>query len=144
MAQKTTVFHRPWVVSVGSTVVVPPILRENGTFLEFSLCLSRACLGKMLIFIYKWLKKCRFRTCMLQPSENTSLFPSTFPVCVSRACLGKSSIFLSIKWRATKTFFAPWKSGQMIVAVMFYLKTHIFTSLFESVSLYMFVPSLSW
>jgi hypothetical protein len=37
-------------------------LRENGTFFELSLCSSRACLGKMLIFIYKWLKKCRFRT----------------------------------------------------------------------------------
>jgi hypothetical protein len=29
-------------------------------FFEFSLCLSRACLGKMLVFIYKWLKKWRF------------------------------------------------------------------------------------
>ena len=26
-------------------------------FFEFSLCLSRACLGKMINFIYKWLKK---------------------------------------------------------------------------------------
>ena len=25
-------------------------------FFEFSLCLSRACLGKMIVFIYKWLK----------------------------------------------------------------------------------------
>eukprot|EP01046_Picozoa_sp_COSAG06_P019227 COSAG06_NODE_1364_length_9696_cov_14.104929_7_plen_92_part_00 len=33
------------------------ILRENGTFFEFSLCLSRACLGKIIIFIYKWRKK---------------------------------------------------------------------------------------
>jgi hypothetical protein len=32
-------------------------LRENGPFLEFSLCLSRACLGKMFVFICKWLKK---------------------------------------------------------------------------------------
>eukprot|EP01043_Picozoa_sp_COSAG02_P079206 COSAG02_NODE_18207_length_953_cov_1.612412_1_plen_183_part_01 len=40
-------------------------LRENGTFFEFSLCLSRACLGKMLIFVYKWLKKCRFLTSMV-------------------------------------------------------------------------------
>ena len=31
-------------------------------FLEFSLCLSRACLGKMLDFIYKLRKKCRFLT----------------------------------------------------------------------------------
>jgi len=31
-------------------------VRENGFFCEFSLCLSRACLGKMIIFMYKWLK----------------------------------------------------------------------------------------
>ena len=35
---------------------------ENGTFFEFSLCLSRACLGKIMHFIYKWRKKCRFLT----------------------------------------------------------------------------------
>ena len=29
-------------------------------FFEFSLCLSRACLGKIMNFIYKWRKKCRF------------------------------------------------------------------------------------
>ena len=29
---------------------------ENGIFFEFSLCLSRACLGKMIVYIYKWLK----------------------------------------------------------------------------------------
>jgi len=33
---------------------------DGGTFFEFSLCLSRACLGKIMHFIYKWLKKCRF------------------------------------------------------------------------------------
>jgi hypothetical protein len=27
------------------------------SFFEFSLCLSRACLGKMIVFIYKWLQK---------------------------------------------------------------------------------------
>jgi hypothetical protein len=32
-------------------------VRQNGLFFEFSLCLSPACLGKMIIFIYKWLKK---------------------------------------------------------------------------------------
>ena len=32
-------------------------------FLDFSLCLSRACLGKVFVFIYKWLKKGVFRTC---------------------------------------------------------------------------------
>jgi hypothetical protein len=29
----------------------------NGPVSEFSLCLSRACLGKMFVFIHKWLKK---------------------------------------------------------------------------------------
>jgi hypothetical protein len=31
------------------------------SFFEFSLCLSRACLGKMIVFIYKWLKNAGFR-----------------------------------------------------------------------------------
>ena len=31
-------------------------------FFEFSLCLSRACLGKKIVFIYKWLKKYVFLT----------------------------------------------------------------------------------
>jgi hypothetical protein len=35
-------------------------LGTNGPFFEFSLCLSRACLGKMFVFIYKWRKKDRF------------------------------------------------------------------------------------
>ena len=29
---------------------------RNGIFFLVSLCLSRACLGKMIVFIYKWLK----------------------------------------------------------------------------------------
>jgi hypothetical protein len=33
----------------------PPSTKR--AFFEFSLCLSRACLGKMMHFIYKWLKK---------------------------------------------------------------------------------------
>jgi hypothetical protein len=31
------------------------LVRKTATFFEFSLCLSRACLGKMIVFIYKWL-----------------------------------------------------------------------------------------
>ena len=34
--------------------------------IEFSLCLSRACLGKLIIFIYKWLKKRRFNLPLAQ------------------------------------------------------------------------------
>ena len=36
------------------------VLRKHGPFVEFSLCLSRACLGRMIVFIYKWLRKTVF------------------------------------------------------------------------------------
>jgi hypothetical protein len=52
-------------------------LRKNGPFFEFSLCLSRACLGKKIVFIYKWL-------------HHTHQTPSAVGLsfCLSRACLG--------------------------------------------------------
>jgi hypothetical protein len=61
---------------------------ENGTFFEFSLCLSRACLGKRMHFIYKWLKKCRFladamRFCALRSKViiiPAALLIRTFPL----------------------------------------------------------------
>ena len=31
-------------------------MRKTASFFEFSLCLSRACLGKIIGFIYKWRK----------------------------------------------------------------------------------------
>jgi hypothetical protein len=47
--------HEP---STGQSSPVVEWLRHNIlAFLEFSLCLSRACLGKIIIFKYKWLKK---------------------------------------------------------------------------------------
>jgi hypothetical protein len=36
-------------------------VRKTASFFEFSLCLSRACLGKKMTFIYKWLKNAVFR-----------------------------------------------------------------------------------
>jgi hypothetical protein len=38
------------------TSPAPPALRKHGLFFEVSLCLSRACLGKMFVFKYKWLQ----------------------------------------------------------------------------------------
>ena len=35
--------------------LVEDCLQEHGPFCEFSLYLSRACLGKIIIFMYKWL-----------------------------------------------------------------------------------------
>jgi hypothetical protein len=37
------------------------LVRKTASFFEFSLCLSRACLGKMIVFIYKWRKNAVFR-----------------------------------------------------------------------------------
>jgi hypothetical protein len=47
-------------------------LRKNGPFVEFSLCLSRACLGKMFAFMHKWLKKTVFthRLCNASSEES--------------------------------------------------------------------------
>jgi hypothetical protein len=36
------------------------MVRKTASFLEFSLCLSRACLGKMIVYTYKWLKNAVF------------------------------------------------------------------------------------
>ena len=71
-------------------------LQENVPFWEFSLCLSRACLGKTIAFIYKWRKKRRFLTCTLtrlQKTETKSSFSFALFQCMSRACLGKYSVF---------------------------------------------------
>eukprot|EP01046_Picozoa_sp_COSAG06_P042985 COSAG06_NODE_5561_length_3401_cov_2306.993640_2_plen_162_part_00 len=35
-------------------------VRKTASFVEFFLCLSRACLGKTIVLMYKWLKKCLF------------------------------------------------------------------------------------
>eukprot|EP01046_Picozoa_sp_COSAG06_P059344 COSAG06_NODE_12245_length_1404_cov_1.298084_1_plen_114_part_00 len=37
-------------------------LYSKRTLFEFSLCLSRACLGKKIVFIYKWRQKVAFFT----------------------------------------------------------------------------------
>jgi len=43
------------------------------SFFEFSLCLSRAGLGKMIVFIYKWLKKAVFcRVSEAQKQKNAA------------------------------------------------------------------------
>jgi len=61
-------------------------VRKTASFLEFSLCLSRACLGKMIGFIHKWLKNAVFRratgrgsvsnACLLAEDERPACFPS--------------------------------------------------------------------
>ena len=106
-------------------------LRKRHSFLEFSLCLSRACLGKKFVFIYKWLKKWRvshpvsvspppltsleapsaassssspLALPLPRPDEETPLFLE-FSLCVSRACLGKIIVFV-YEW-LKKTVFSP-------------------------------------
>jgi hypothetical protein len=49
---------------------MPPVVqthkvRKTASFFEFSICLSRVCLGKLIVFIYKWLKNAVVRSTLL-------------------------------------------------------------------------------
>jgi hypothetical protein len=44
----------------GPAVVSAEACKKTVSFCEFSLCLPRACLGKIIILMYKWLKKTVF------------------------------------------------------------------------------------
>ena len=57
--------HCASVLSTPSVPRGPPsdAAKKTVFFGVFNVCLSRACLGRMIIYIYKWLKKCRFLTC---------------------------------------------------------------------------------
>jgi len=76
------------------------------SFFEFSLCLSRACLGEKSILMYKWLKKTVFSPAvvprrravaanLVDNLQETLLFSHLFLayICLSRACLGKCVVF---------------------------------------------------
>ena len=78
-------------------------LRKNAAlFFEFFLYLSRACLGEMIIFIYKWRKKWRFSHRRLLHGEQLlrnkerkrPYCECCFPPCLSRACLDENDHFL--------------------------------------------------
>eukprot|EP01046_Picozoa_sp_COSAG06_P049553 COSAG06_NODE_7653_length_2427_cov_4.548110_1_plen_178_part_00 len=87
--------------------------RKRRCFLNFSyVCLSRACLGKMMHFHIKWRKKYRFLTCPVDEVRRTAKLVEAFMphkepkknvlcfelfLCLSRACLGKTIIFVW-KW----------------------------------------------
>jgi len=49
----------------GSAPVAPGACKKTHLFSQLSLCLSRACLGKMIIFIYKWRKRYAFSRLVL-------------------------------------------------------------------------------
>ena len=50
------------VVIVDVAVLLKVDLRQRHSFFEFSVCLFRACLGKLMHVAYKWRKKWRFFT----------------------------------------------------------------------------------
>jgi hypothetical protein len=71
--------------------------RKTPLFFEFSLCLSRAWLGKMFVFIYKWRKKRRFWVHMEQvmtPCADPSLtFDGPVVVLISGYTLSAAEVF---------------------------------------------------
>ena len=56
---KEKAFSAGCAVAGGQAGVI--LVRKTASFFEFSLCLSRACLGKTTVFRYKWLKTAVFR-----------------------------------------------------------------------------------
>ena len=46
--------------SNGLTLHIADWVRNTASFFEIFLCLSRACLGKIIVYIYKWLSKMAF------------------------------------------------------------------------------------
>ena len=65
-------------------------------FLEFSLCLSRACLGKMIVFRYKWLKKTDPSHYLCDPAgSNTLKVQSNAEIGLSSRARGSVSIHRS-------------------------------------------------
>jgi hypothetical protein len=107
-------------------------LQENVPFWEFSLCLSRACLGKTIAFIYKWRKKRRFLTCTLTRLQKTetkssfsfALFQCTHVPSLSRQIFGffraqngakQSSFFFSAPLRPlTRASLRRAQSGRQV------------------------------
>ena len=62
-----------WTICYAAPKILANItsVRKTASFSEFSLCLSRAFLGKMFVFMYKWLKNAVLRRTRqtLQPSS---------------------------------------------------------------------------
>ena len=56
-------------------------VRKTASFCEFSLCLSRACLGKLIVFIYKWLKNAVFRSQVGRGVSHCGVNESSFLRC---------------------------------------------------------------
>ena len=80
-------------IDVRNIRVLPVALRKPPPplCLSVSLCLSRACLGKLIVSMHTWLKQRRFRTQPMVPCTNRLLFQRF--LCVSRACLGQMIVF---------------------------------------------------
>ena len=84
-----------------SPLAMVTIYKKTPFVFEFSLCLSRACLGKTITFIYKWLKKTVFlppsgvlysmRRFVKPASNQECVSIAAFSSWLSRACLGKTS-----------------------------------------------------
>jgi len=82
-----------------STLKKPPCKKRH-SFFECSLCLFRACLGKMIVYIYKWRKKWRFSHRNGERTVHMALVNALRPIVLpsgsplSRACLGKRTPYV--------------------------------------------------
>ena len=124
-------------------LVESELLRKRRSFLEFSLCSSRACVGKMMHFIYKWRQKWSVSLPNPPAEKNTAVssFPSLCPEPVM-ANIRLSAQNGSKNAGVFRTSSLPNTEQAIWVAKVEpeYPEKHIlFLSAFP-----MFVPSLSW
>ena len=114
---------------------------KRTSFFEFSLCLSRACLGKMFVLYTNGAKSGVFRTDrhvrvararasghpltsieadspLHNPLLNGRICPAETPFLwssLSRACLGKCSCFIHVRMASKKAFVSAPQTGQLAV-----------------------------
>jgi hypothetical protein len=65
------------------------VVRKTASFLEFFLCLSRACLGKIIVSIYKWLQNAVFRRGCLLRSLRLQLTGHSGRLLIGRGWMGE-------------------------------------------------------
>jgi hypothetical protein len=93
--------------------LIAPHLRKTPLFFEFPLCLSRACLGKMIVFIHKWRKKWRF-------SHHNCIYATT--LCASttqkrkKAHTTQQQTGFSVSAVGRPGFSRIWGGGRLLVA----------------------------
>ena len=76
--------------------------KKNATLVWVSLCLSQACLGKMMRFIYKWRQNGVFRVNLSLLVDHEQTDGACSLVAARKSCAEKRSYFSRVPWRLSR------------------------------------------